>query len=202
MPEHSSSAPALRPRILQVRNDAIHPQFQLLSEIIEKSVAHLQVKSSPARRSAARGAIRAFVGDGREHGALLMLLEAAYRAKFMGADVVLGYVSPLLIPQKLDERSERGRKIDYLRRGFEQLAAPSSSAPSRIRGWFNASAAVARAPQIVLLDAPIHVADISKLHSNSKLEIWRRAEEVDVMELLLAGINVWTAVHLEPLPLL
>jgi hypothetical protein len=46
----------------------------------------------------------------------------------------------------------------------------------------------------VLIDAL--VAGIGALHSDpsGEIEIWRRGEEQDVMELLLAGINVWVAV--------
>jgi hypothetical protein len=36
--------------------------------------------------------------------------------------------------------------------------------------------------------------------SNLQIEIWRRAEEVDVMELLLAGIDVWVGVRVLSTP--
>jgi K+-sensing histidine kinase KdpD len=180
--------------MLQIKEDATSPQALWLRRKVEESVAHLQVRSSRSRRCASRGSVRIFVSGGNKQSALSVMLETAYEAQFRGADVTVGFVAPTWPSLLTESVRESARKIDYLLRGFDRLAPLSGHAVGRVRGWFDATAALTRAPNIVLIDAL--VAGIGALHSDpsGEIEIWRRGEEQDVMELLLAGINVWVAV--------
>jgi K+-sensing histidine kinase KdpD len=131
------------------------------------------------------------------------MLETAFEAKCLGQDVVVGYVHPVPPHSDLSQGAILlGKKIDFLLRGFDTIPSLAGTMPGRARGWFDVAAALRRAPATVLIDAPIPVAASVEgaTASNLQIEIWRRAEEVDVMELLLAGIDVWVGVRVLSTP--
>lgn len=181
-------------QMLQIKEEATSPQARWLRRKVEESVAHLQVRSSRSRRSASRGSVRAFISGDNTQSALLVMLETAYKAQFRGADVAVGCVAPTWPALLTESARESARKMDYLLRGFDRLAPLSGLPVGRTRGWFDATAALNRAPHILLVHSLLTGIGMVDSDPSGEIEIWRRGEEQDVMELLLAGINVWVAV--------
>jgi K+-sensing histidine kinase KdpD len=180
--------------MLQVKEEDTSQQAQWLRKRVEESVAHLQVRSFRSKRCASRGSVRIFTTGVSNQSAFLVMLETAYQAQFGGADVTVGFVAPSQASLPTEPEQKSANKQDYLLRGFECLTPLAGTAVGRVKGWFDVAAAVTRAPDIVLIEAPLTVSHSFDAYSGIDTQIWHRAEEVDVMELLLAGINVWVAV--------
>lgn len=128
---------------------------------------------------AGRGKLRIFLGYAAGVGKTYAMLSAAQREQAAGIEVVVGYVEP------------HGRvETEALLAGLEAL--PMLKVPYRgveLRE-FNLDAALERSPNLLLVDELAH----------SNAEGLRHAKRwQDVVELLEAGINVWTTLNVQHL---
>jgi two-component system sensor histidine kinase KdpD len=126
---------------------------------------------------ARRGKLRIFFGYAAGVGKTYAMLEAARREKAAGTEVVVGYVEP------------HGRvETESLLAGLESipmLAVPYRGVTLR---EFDLDAALARRPQLLLVDELAH----------ANAEVCRHAKRwQDVQELLDAGIDVWTTLNVQ-----
>jgi two-component system sensor histidine kinase KdpD len=135
-------------------------------------------RDSPTPRRA-RGKLKIFFGAAPGVGKTFAMLEAALRAREQGADVVVGVVET---HGRADTRA--------LLEGIEAVA------PSAIRGGtetaaeLDLDAALGRHPELVILDDLAHTNAPGLRHPKR----WQ-----DAMELLDAGIDVWTTLNVEHL---
>ena len=128
-------------------------------------------------QGARRGKLKVFFGYAAGVGKTFAMLTAARQAKAAGRDVVVGYVEP------------HGRKdTEALLDGLEALP----TRPVDYRGVtlreFDADAALARHPDLLLVDELAHTNAEGSRHGKR----WQ-----DVKELLDAGINVWTTLNVQ-----
>ena len=126
---------------------------------------------------ASRGKLRIFFGYAAGVGKTYAMLTAARVEHAAGADIVVGYVEP-------HGRSE----TETLLQGLECL--PIISVPYRgaVLREFDLDAALARQPQILLVDELAHTNAPGMRHPKR----WQ-----DVEELLAAGIDVWTTLNVQ-----
>src|SRR5579862_9759719 len=140
-----------------------------------------QLKVDEAR--ARRGRLTIFFGANAGVGKSYAMLEAAQRQVAAGVDVVVGYV-------ELPGRPETERLLA----GLEQLPPLLINFGQTTRREFNLDAALARKPQLMLVDELAHTnisgGDPPPRHEKR----WQ-----DVEELLDAGINVYTTVNVQHL---
>ena len=126
---------------------------------------------------AARGRLKVFFGYAAGVGKTFAMLEAARREQAQGVEVVVGYVEP------------HGRvETETLLEGLEAL--PFRQVPYRgvTLREFDLDAALARKPQLLLVDELAH----------SNAEGLRHAKRwQDVEELLSAGIDVYTTLNVQ-----
>ncbi|WP_428308143.1 DUF4118 domain-containing protein [Lacipirellula sp.] len=126
---------------------------------------------------AGRGRLRIFFGYAAGVGKTYSMLSTAQRERAEGVDVVVGYVEP------------HGRvETESLAAGFE--AIPYLFVPYRgveLRE-FNLDAALARKPELLLVDELAHTNAEGLRHAKR----WQ-----DVIELLDAGIDVWTTLNVQ-----
>src|SRR5262249_51429834 len=124
-----------------------------------------------------RGKLKIFFGYAAGVGKTYAMLEAAHRERADGADVVVGYVEP------------HGRAAtEALLHGLEAL--PTKQIPYRgvnLRE-FDIDAALARHPALILVDELAHTNAEGSRHAKR----WQ-----DVVELLDAGINVYTTLNVQ-----
>lgn len=124
-----------------------------------------------------RGRLKIFFGYAAGVGKTFAMLEAARREQAAGVDLVAGYVEP------------HGRKeTESLLEGIETL--PFKMIPYRgvnLRE-FDLDAALARKPQLILVDELAHTNAEGLRHAKR----WQ-----DVQELLEAGINVYTTLNVQ-----
>jgi two-component system, OmpR family, sensor histidine kinase KdpD len=128
---------------------------------------------------ARRGRLRIFLGYAAGVGKTYGMLSAARRERATGTDVVAGYVEP------------HGRtETEALLTGLE--AIPFLQVPYRgvTLREFDLDAALARRPQLILVDELAHNNAEGCRHSKR----WQ-----DVEELLAAGIDVWTTLNVQHL---
>jgi two-component system sensor histidine kinase KdpD len=128
-------------------------------------------------RQAKRGHLKVFFGYAAGVGKTFAMLEAAVREKSQGTDVVLGYVEP------------HGRiETEKLLEGLETL--PFLQVPYRgvLLREFDLDAALARKPQLLLVDELAHTNADGLRHAKR----WQ-----DVEELLDAGIDVYTTLNVQ-----
>jgi two-component system sensor histidine kinase KdpD len=126
---------------------------------------------------AKRGKLRIYFGYAAGVGKTYAMLEAAQRERAQGVDIVVGYVEP------------HGRnETEALLAGLE--AIPSKSVPYRgvLLREFDLDAALARRPQIILVDELAHTNVDGSRHAKR----WQ-----DIEELLDAGIDVWTTLNVQ-----
>jgi two-component system sensor histidine kinase KdpD len=140
-----------------------------------------QVRASEAR--AHRGRLTVFFGANAGVGKTYAMLEAAQRRRAEGADVVIGYV-------EMHGRAETERLLP----GLEQLPPRLVKYGGSERREFNLDAALARKPQLILVDELAHTNlagdDAPPRHD-------KRWQDID--ELLDAGIDVYTTVNVQHL---
>jgi two-component system sensor histidine kinase KdpD len=136
-----------------------------------------RVREEEARKS--QGRLKLFFGAAAGVGKTYAMLEAARELKTSGADVVVGYVET------------HGRAdTEALLQGLEVL--PPRLIPYRGTALkeFDLDAALARRPPVILVDELAH----SNAEGSRHAKRWQ-----DVMELLDAGINVYTAMNVQHL---
>lgn len=120
------------------------------------------------------GTLKLFFGYAAGVGKTYAMLKAAHQAKDKGVDVVAGYIEPHARPETA-----------ALLQGLEQL----STRPGALGlPEFDLDAALARRPQLILVDELAHTNAPGSRHA-------KRYQ--DVAELLNAGINVYTTVNVQ-----
>lgn len=127
--------------------------------------------------SAAMGRLKIFFGYAAGVGKTYAMLEAAHQAKEKGFDVVAGYIEP-------HQRPATSALLD----GLEQIPPLVVKHKGIVLREFDLDAALARHPQIVLVDELAHT---------NAAECRHRKRHQDVEELLRAGINVYTTVNVQ-----
>ena len=139
----------------------------------DELLARVQADESRAQR----GRLKVFFGYAAGVGKTFAMLEAAHREKAQGVEVVVGYVEP------------HGRaETEALLEGLEAL--PLRQVPYRgvTLCEFDLDAALARKPQLLLVDELAHTNADGLLHAKR----WQ-----DVEELLDAGIDVYTTLNVQ-----
>jgi two-component system sensor histidine kinase KdpD len=136
-------------------------------------LAHVQAEEVRARR----GKLKVFFGATAGVGKTYAMLEAARSKKAEGVDVVVGYVEP-------HGRSETERLLE----GLETVAAKVLPYGGTLLREFDLDAALARKPQLVLVDELAH----TNAHGARHEKRWQ-----DIEELRDAGIDVWTTVNVQ-----
>src|SRR5215831_6964591 len=140
-----------------------------------------QIKEDEAR--ARRGRLKIFFGASAGVGKTYSMLEAARGEQAAGSDVVVGYVEP------------HGRvETERLLEGLPRLPPLAVSYRGIVRYEFDLDAALARHPEILLVDELAHSnltgGDPPPRHPKR----WQ-----DIEELLAAGISAWTTVNVQHL---
>jgi len=126
-----------------------------------------------------RGRLKVFFGASAGVGKTFAMLQAARRRSDEGADVVVGVV-------ETHGRKETIALLD----GLETLPAARIEYRGRLLAEFDLDAALARKPQLVLVDELAH----SNVQGSRHMKRWQ-----DVQELLDAGIDVYTTVNVQHL---
>jgi two-component system sensor histidine kinase KdpD len=129
------------------------------------------------------GRLKIFFGAAAGVGKTYAMLESARSARAAGIDVVAGYV-------ETHDRIETERLVAEL----EQIP-PLEVRYRRIdRREFDLDAALARAPQVLLVDELAHSNLLDGEPKQRHSKRWQ-----DVEELLAAGIDVWTTLNVQHL---
>ena len=124
-----------------------------------------------------RGHLKIFFGYAAGVGKTYAMLKAAHWAKRRGIDVVAGYLEPHACPQTA-----------ALANGLERLPDLLAEEKGTADTEFNLDAALARKPQLILVDELAH----------TNASVCRHAKRYqDIEELLNAGIDVYTTVNVQ-----
>ncbi|MGF6774665.1 two-component system sensor histidine kinase KdpD [Paraburkholderia sp. GAS199] len=126
-----------------------------------------------------RGRLKIFFGASAGVGKTFAMLQAARRRHDEGADVVVGIV-------ETHGRGETAALLD----GLDVLPLTQIDYRGRKLGEFDLDGALARKPQLILVDELAH----SNVQGARHLKRWQ-----DVYELLDAGIDVYTTVNVQHL---
>ena len=133
------------------------------------------VQREEARRR--RGKLKMFLGMAAGVGKTYAMLEAARRLRDEGVDVVVGYVET------------HGRaETEALLRGMEVMPRQKLTYREAVFEEMDTDAIVARAPQLVLVDELAHT-NVPGVRYVKRFQ--------DVVELLEAGIDVYTTVNVQ-----
>lgn len=125
------------------------------------------------------GTLKIFFGYAAGVGKTYSMLEAAHHAQSAGADVVAGYIEPHTRPETM-----------ALLNDLEQLPPKVIPYKGIMLKEFNLDAALARRPQLILVDGLAH----------TNAEGCRHIKRYqDVEELMRAGISVYTTVNVQHL---
>jgi len=140
-----------------------------------------EVQAQEARSQ--RGKLKIFFGANAGVGKTFTMLEDAQRRKLAGVDVVVGYVEP------------HGRlETERLLAGLEHLPLLTDETGVSGRSEFNLDAALARKPQLLLVDELAHT-NLSGVTPPPRHEKrWQ-----DIAEVLDAGVDVYTTVNVQHL---
>src|SRR5437773_7183103 len=134
-----------------------------------------RVKEEETRQR--RGELRVFFGAAAGVGKTYAMLQAAREARDAGVDVVVGYVET------------HGRaETEALLEGLEVLPARVVDCRGAMLREFDLDGALARRPTLILVDELAH----SNAPGSRHAKRWQ-----DVLELLDAGINVYTTVNVQ-----
>jgi two-component system sensor histidine kinase KdpD len=136
-------------------------------------LARVQAEEAKARR----GKLKIFFGYAAGTGKTYAMLEAARRERAEGRDVVVGYVEPHGRPE-----------TEALLEGLELLPPRPISYRGVTLKEFDLDAALARHPQLILVDELAHTNAQGLRHAKR----WQ-----DVEELLEAGIDVWSTLNVQ-----
>ncbi len=130
-------------------------------------------------KQGARGRLRIYFGASAGVGKTYAMLGAAQRALKEGRDIVVGVV----------ETHGRSETAELLA-GLEQLPLREVAYRGRTLKEFDLDAALARKPDVALVDELAH----SNVDGSRHPKRWQ-----DVQELLGAGIDVWSAINVQHL---
>ncbi|RUP32713.1 MAG: DUF4118 domain-containing protein [Curvibacter sp.] len=136
-----------------------------------------QIRGAEAR--ATQGRLRLYFGASAGVGKTYAMLSAAQRELAAGRDVMVGVI----------ETHGRGDTAAQLA-GLPTLPLKEVPYRGRVLGEFDLDAALARRPQILLVDELAH----TNVEGSRHPKRWQ-----DVNELLEAGIEVWTALNVQHL---
>ena len=139
----------------------------------------LLLRAQREARSATRGHLKVFFGAAPGVGKTYAMLEAARVLRAKGTEVVIGWL-------ETHGRTETAA----LAEGFERLAPRESELRGVTLREFDLDAVLARRPAILLLDELAHTNAPGGRHSKR----WQ-----DAVELLEAGIDVWTTLNVQHL---
>ena len=130
---------------------------------------------------AKRGKLKIFFGATAGVGKTYAMLEEARRLKAQGLDVVVGYVEP------------HGRaETEALVEGLERLPYLSVQYRGATLRDFDLDAALARKPQLLLVDELAHSNPVEGEPRPRHAKRWQ-----DVEELLAAGVDVYTTINVQ-----
>jgi two-component system sensor histidine kinase KdpD len=136
----------------------------------------LERASEEAARSK-QGRLRIFFGAVPGVGKTYAMLEAARARKAQGADVVIGWIE-----------THGRRETAALTEGFERIPPRSVSYRGVQLQEFDLDAALARMPSLIMVDELAHTNAPGSRHARR----WQ-----DVVELLDAGVEVWTTLNVQ-----
>ncbi len=136
-----------------------------------------QIQGSDKR--AARGKLRIYFGANAGVGKTFAMLSAAQREQKAGKSILIGVI-------ETHGRSETAELLT----GLEQLPLKEMHYRERSLKEFDLDAALARKPQVILVDELAH----SNVEGSRHPKRWQ-----DVQELLDAGIDVWSALNVQHL---
>ncbi len=140
-----------------------------------------RIKEDEAR--ARRGRLKIFFGASAGVGKTYSMLEAARGEQAAGTDVVVGYVEP------------HGRiETERLLEGLPRLPPLAVGYRGIVRREFDLDAALARHPEILLVDELAHSNITGGEPAPRHPKRWQ-----DIEELREAGISVWTTVNVQHL---
>src|SRR5580704_144835 len=140
-----------------------------------------RVKAEEER--AKRGRLRIFFGASAGVGKTYAMLEAARNVRAAGTDLVVGYVEP------------HGRvETERLLEGLPRLPTLPVSYRGIVRQEFDLDAALARHPEILLVDELAHSNLVGGEPAPRHPKRWQ-----DIEELLAGGVSVWTTVNVQHL---
>jgi two-component system sensor histidine kinase KdpD len=126
---------------------------------------------------ATRGKLRIFFGYAAGVGKTFAMLEAAQAQRVAGTDIVVGYVEPHGRPE-----------TEALLKGLESLPTLSVTYRGATLREFDLDAALARRPEIIVVDELAHTNALGMRHPKR----WQ-----DIEELLAAGVDVWTTLNVQ-----
>ncbi|AQR63045.1 sensor histidine kinase [Brevundimonas sp. LM2] len=135
--------------------------------------------SKVAARRPKRGRLKVFLGMSPGVGKTYEMLRAARRRKAEGGDVVVGVVE-----------THGRRETESLLRGMEVMPRAPIDYKGRALMEFDLDAALARKPDLLLVDEYAH----SNVPGSRHPKRWQ-----DVEEILSAGIDVWTTLNVQHL---
>ncbi len=139
----------------------------------DQLLARVQADEDASRR----GRLKVFFGYAAGVGKTYAMLQTARRDKAAGSEVVVGYVEP------------HGRaETEALLEEFESIPCRSASYRGVTLREFDVDAALARKPQLILVDELAHTNAPESRHTRR----WQ-----DVEELLDAGIDVYTTLNVQ-----
>ncbi len=127
----------------------------------------------------ARGKLKVFFGATAGVGKTYAMLEAAHEQSDGGVDVVVGWAE-----------THRRAETDALLKGLEILPPRIEEYRGATLREFDLDAAIARRPQLILMDELAHTNAPGSRHPKR----WQ-----DVLELLSAGISVYTTINVQHL---
>ncbi len=139
----------------------------------------LLARGRPAETRGARGRLKIFFGAAAGVGKTYAMLEAARAQRGAGVDVVVGWIDT------------HGRaETEALLPGLERLPPRAVESRGARLEDLDLDAALARRPMILLVDELAHTNAPGARHAKR----WQ-----DVVELLAAGIHVWTTLNVQHL---
>lgn len=143
----------------------------------EQMLARFQVERSNDENAPRRGRLKLFFGYAAGVGKTYSMLQAAQSLKREGKDIVIGYVEPHARPE-----------TQALTEGLEAIARLEIPYRGTLLPEFDLDAALARQPEIILIDELAHTNAPGVRHAKR----WQ-----DVEELLTAGIDVFSTVNVQ-----
>lgn len=138
-----------------------------------------ELLSRASQMQAERGSLKIYFGYAAGVGKTYAMLSHAQEIKRKGRDVVVGYVEPHNRPETQAQLA-----------GLEILPLKQIEHRGLNLNEFNVDVALARRPELVLVDELAHTNAVGCRHEKR----WQ-----DIEELLAAGINVWTTLNVQHL---
>ena len=141
----------------------------------DEQLARMRAQEARAQR----GKLRIFFGANAGVGKTWAMLSAAQRERQAGRDVVIGVV-------ETHGRADTAALVA----GLEQLPRRAMPYRGRMLYEFDLDAALARRPEVILVDELAH----SNVEGSRHAKRWQ-----DIEELRAAGVEVWTALNVQHL---